>query len=589
MNTSIKSTARSKLSSLKLYVRLMRYAKNYWLAFIVAFSAMVFMAATEAAFPAMMKPLLDQGFVGVQSFQVWWVPVAVLLIFFLRGLAGFVSVYAMQWLANNILRDIRQQMFDKLLLLPSATFDTRTSGQFVSRMILESQTVLWACTSVVTVVVRDSLVLIGLTAWLFWLNWKLTLVVLLLMPFLAIVTLRFSRRMRRLGRGQVSASGDLTSVIEEAISCNRIIKIFGGQAIESEVFSRSNTAIRRQAMRLAIAQALQTPLSQFVAATGVAIILTIALIQARAGTATTGDFVSFITAMLMMFSPLRHLADVNSHLQRGLASAEGVFELLDEDQELDSGAKRFERRAKGDIEFSNVTVRYAMRDASALQAVNLRIPAGKTYAFVGPSGGGKSTLANLIPRLYDPEIGAVFIDGIEVREFELRSLRSQIALVSQDVVLFNDTIRNNILYGAEKQTEDLLDSVIEMADLRSFINGLPRGLDTEVGERGIAVSGGQRQRIAIARAIIKDAPILILDEATSALDNESEASVKTAIDSLRRGRTTILVAHRLSTVKDADRIIVLDQGVVSQQGTHEELIEKEGLYRSLYASAHYAG
>ena len=589
MNTSIKSTARSKLSSLQLYLRLMRYAKNYWLAFIVAFSAMVFMAATEAAFPAMMKPLLDQGFVGVQSFQVWWVPVAVLLIFFLRGLAGFVSVYAMQWLANNILRDIRQQMFDKLLLLPSATFDTRTSGQFVSRMILESQTVLWACTSVVTVVVRDSLVLIGLTAWLFWLNWKLTLVVLLLMPFLAIITLRFSRRMRRLGRGQVSASGDLTSVIEEAISCNRIIKIFGGQAIESEVFSRSNTAIRRQAMRLAIAQALQTPLSQFVAATGVAIILTIALIQARAGTATTGDFVSFITAMLMMFSPLRHLADVNSHLQRGLASAEGVFELLDEDQELDSGAKRFERRAKGDIEFRNVTVRYAMRDTDALQAVNLRIPAGKTYAFVGPSGGGKSTLANLIPRLYDPEIGAVFIDGIEVREFELRSLRSQIALVSQDVVLFNDTIRNNILYGAEKQTGDLLESVIEMADLSSFINGLPRGLDTEVGERGIAVSGGQRQRIAIARAIIKDAPILILDEATSALDNESEASVKTAIDSLRRGRTTILVAHRLSTVRDADRIIVLDQGVVLQQGTHEELIDKEGLYRSLYASAHYAG
>ncbi len=589
MNTNIKSTARSKLSSLQLYVRLMRYAKNYWLAFIVAFSAMVFMAATEAAFPAMMKPLLDQGFVGVQSFQVWWVPVAVLLIFFLRGLAGFVSVYAMQWLANNILRDIRQQMFNKLLLLPSATFDTRTSGQFVSRMILESQTVLWACTSVVTVVVRDSLVLIGLTTWLFWLNWKLALVVLLLMPFLAIVTLRFSRRMRRLGRGQVSASGDLTSVIEEAISCNRIIKIYGGQAIESEAFSRSNTVIRRQAMRLAIAQAFQTPLSQFVAATGVAIILTIALIQARAGTATTGDFVSFITAMLMMFSPLRHLADVNSHLQRGLASAEGVFELLDEDQELDSGTKRFERRAKGDIEFSNVTVRYAMRDASALQAVNLRIPAGKTYAFVGPSGGGKSTLANLIPRLYDPEIGAVFIDGIEVREFELRSLRSQIALVSQDVVLFNDTIRNNILYGAEKQTEDLLDSVIEMADLRSFINGLPRGLDTEVGERGIAVSGGQRQRIAIARAIIKDAPILILDEATSALDNESEASVKTAIDSLRRGRTTILVAHRLSTVKEADRIIVLDQGVVSQQGTHEELIDKEGLYRSLYASALYAG
>lgn len=589
-----KNSPKAKLTSLQLYLRLMSYARNYWLGFIAAFLAMVFMAATEAAFPAMMKPLLDKGFVGAQSFQVWWVPVAVLLIFFARGLTGFVSIYAMQWVANNILRDIRQQMFDKLMLLPSATFDTRTSGQFVSKMILEAQNVLWACTTVVTVIIRDSLVLIGLTAWLLWLNWKLTFVVLLLMPFLALITLKFSKRMRRLGRGQVSVTGDMTSVIEEAISGNRIIKIFGGHAAESAAFSKSNLAIRGQAMRLAIAQALQTPLSQFIAAIGVAAILTIALLQARAGTATTGDFVSFITAMLMMFSPLRHLADVNSHLQRGLASAEGVFAMLDEEQESDLGRKRFESRCKGEIEFRNVTVQYAKRESNALQAVNLKIPAGKTYALVGPSGGGKSSLANLIPRLYDPAIGTVLIDSVDVKEFELKSLRSQIALVSQDIVLFNDTIRNNILYGAEKETGSSLDRIIEMADLKKFIESLPEGLDTIVGERGIAVSGGQRQRIAIARAMIKDAPILILDEATSALDNESEASIKTAIDSLRKDRTTILVAHRLSTVKDADWIVVLDKGVVSQEGKHEDLLLEEGLYRSLYASTHngsasYAG
>ncbi len=586
MNTSIKTGSRGRLSSWQLYLRLMSYAKKYWLAFVVAFLAMVCMAATEAAFPAMMKPLLDQGFVGVQSFQVWWVPVSVLAIFFARGLAGFVSTYAMQWLANNILRDIRQQMFDKLLALPSATFDTRTPGQFVSKMILESQNVLWACTTVVTVIVRDSLVLIGLTMWLLWLNWQLTTVVLLLMPFLAVVTLKFSKRMRRLGRGQVSVTGELTSIIEESIAGSRIIKIFGGHAAESAAFCKGNMAIRRQAMRLAIAQALQAPLSQFVAATGVAIILTIALIQARSGAASTGDFVSFITAMLMMFSPIRHLADVNSHLQRGLASAEGVFALLDEEQELDVGDKEFELRARGDIEFREVSVRYATRDANAVQGVSLRIPAGKTFAFVGPSGGGKSTLANLIPRLYDPTVGAVFVDGTDIREFQLKSLRSQIAIVSQDVMLFNDSIRNNILYGSEKSQDPelLLEHVIEMANLRAFIDSLPMGLDTEVGERGIAVSGGQRQRIAIARAIIKNAPILILDEATSALDNEAEASVKVAIDLLRKGRTTILVAHRLSAVKDADWIVVVDQGVISQEGTHHDLMSKNGMYRSLYGS-----
>lgn len=570
---------------MRLYGRLLGYARPYWKGFAVAAACMVVTAATETAFPAMMKPLLDSGFQGSGSFQVWWVPVAVLLIFLVRGASTFFSSYAMNWIANNVLRDLRQAMFNKLLTMPASSFDAKSSGQLISRVIAEVNGVTSAATNVVNTLVRDSLILLGLLGWLFWLNWKLTLVVLALLPALAALTLSFSRRMRRVSRNALKATSEMTRSVEEAIFGNRVIKVFQGSRYESGRFGKVNADFRGQSMRLAVAQALQTPISQLIAAIGVAVVLTIALMQSRAGEATVGDFVSFVTAMLMMFGPLRHLADINSQLQRGLASAESVFDLIDEHSENDQGSRTL-GRAHGHLRFEQVTLAYASSpDRPVLAGIDLDIAPGQTVAFVGPSGGGKTSLVNLVPRLYEPVSGRVLLDGIAISELTLASLRQQVALVSQDVVLFNDTIANNIRYGMESASDEALRDAVRAADLQTFVEGLPDGLQTMIGDRGVRLSGGQRQRIAIARAVLKDAPILILDEATSALDTTAEASVKTAIDALRRGRTTLVVAHRLSTIVDADRIVVIEGGQIVEDGTHEQLIAREGLYASLYQRA----
>ena len=569
------------MTSAALFRRLFAYSLNYWPSFLVAVLGMSITAATETAFPALMKQLMDNGFQGVTSFSVWWVPIVILGIFIVRGTATFVAYYSMEWLANNVLRDIRQALFGKLVTLPSSSFDKKSAGQLISKMISEAQQVLMAATNVITVLVRDSLILIGLLAWLFWINWKLTLIVLFLMPSLAILVRKFSKRLRSVGKSYLAAIGDMTASVEEAISGSRVVKIYGGEEYEKKRFATINTNFRGQAMRYAIAAGLQTPMSQFIAAVGVSIAVSIALLQTREGTSTPGDFVSYITAMLLMFSPLKHLAEVNSSLQRGLAAAEGVFDLLDESSEIDIGTKSL-GRATGQIRFSNVTVQYPDRDNPALSSVTLEIPAGQTYALVGPSGSGKSTFVNLLPRLYGVDSGSIALDGIDIHDLRLKNLRSQIALVSQDVVLFNDTIAQNIAYGRTDLSDAEIRDAARAADLISFIDSLPQGMQTIVGDRGVRVSGGQRQRIAIARAMIKNAPILILDEATSALDTQSESNVQTAIERLRKGRTTIVVAHRLSTVLNADRIIVLDQGRVVQSGTHQELIRLPGLYQVLY-------
>jgi subfamily B ATP-binding cassette protein MsbA len=569
------------LTSTVLFRRLFAYSLNYWPSFLIAVLGMSITAATETAFPALMKQLMDKGFQGVSAFPVWWVPIVILGIFIIRGAATFVATYSMAWLANNVLRDIRQAMFNKLVTLPSTAFDAKSAGQLISKMISEAQQVLLAATNVITVLIRDGLILVGLLAWLFWINWKLTLIVLFLIPTLAALVRTFSKRLRAVGRNHLIATGDMTSAVEEVISGYRVVKIYGGEDYEKERFSGVNSNFRGQEMRYAIAAGLQTPISQLIAALGVSVAVSIALLQTRAGAATTGDFVSFITAMLLMFSPLKHLAEINSNLQRGLAAAEGVFNLLDEPSETDTGTKLL-GRSSGQIRFLSVTVQYPNRDSPALNSVNLEIPAGQTYALVGPSGGGKSTFVNLLPRLYDVNSGSITLDGVDIRELKLKNLRAQIALVSQDVVLFNDTIAKNIAYGRSDLSDAEISEAAKAADLLNFIDSLPQGMQTVVGDRGVRVSGGQRQRIAIARAVIKDAPILILDEATSALDTQSESNVQNAIERLREGRTTIVVAHRLSTVLDADRILVLDQGRIVQSGTHQELIGATGLYRVLY-------
>ena len=548
---------------------------------MVAVAGMIVTAATETAFPALMKKLLDDGFQGAATFSVWWVPTFILVIFVARGLSTFIATYSMEWVSNHVLLDIREEMFEKLISLPSPTFDSKSGGQLISKVISDAQQVLFAATNVVTVLIRDSMILVGLLAWLFWINWQLTFVVIALIPFLAVMTRKFSSRMRGVGRNYFSAVGDMTATVE-AISGNRVIKVYGGEDYERKKFLTTNSKLRGQHMRYAIASALQSPISQFITAIGVSVVVTIAMIQTRAGSVTIGDFVSFITAMLLMFNPLKHLAEVNSNLQKGLAAAEGVFQLLDEESEKDTGT-RCMGRAQGEISFENVTIQYASREAPAIHNLTLSIPAGTTCAFVGPSGSGKSTIANLLPRLYELESGKIQIDGIDIREITLTSLRNQVALVSQDVVLFNDTIAQNIGYGRANVSRATLVAAAEAADLTEFVESLPNGFDTVVGDRGVRVSGGQRQRIAIARAIVKDAPILILDEATSALDTRSESRVQQAIERLRKGRTTLIVAHRLSTVVYADQIVVLNNGEIVQQGTHEALISELGLYQTLYA------
>jgi subfamily B ATP-binding cassette protein MsbA len=570
------------MSSIPLFRRLLTYSLKYWGVLIIALIAMVVIAASEAAFPAMMKPLMDRGFSSEQEFELWWAPLGIIGIFLTRGVASFVANYGMYLISQNVLRDIRAELFQKLVTLPTSFYDSRSAGHLISTLVSDAQMVLLAATNVATGLIRDSLVLLGLMIWLFWLNWQLTLVVLLLLPPLALLTQKFSKRMRGVGRSYLTTVGNMTSTVEEVIAGHRVIKTFGSQAYENNRFEKVNADHRGQGMRLAIASALQSPVTQLIASLGVAAVLTIALLQARLGVATIGDFVSFITAMIMMLNPLRHLAEVNSQLQRGLAAAEGLFALLDEKSEKDSGEIRL-NNALGNVRFADVTFSYATRESKALTNFSLEIPHGETYAIVGPSGSGKSSLLALLPRLYEPDSGRITIDGVDIRDLSLESLRQQIALVSQDVILFNDSIKNNISYGCKTYTDDQIREAIEASDLDAFLLTLPDGINTQVGDRGVRLSGGQRQRIAIARAILKNAPILLLDEATSALDTQSEVAVQQAIDKLRANRTTLVVAHRLSTIVGADQIVVLDDGNIVQKGKHEELMQKDGLYRRLYS------
>jgi len=542
---------------------------------------MIVAAATETAFPALLKPLLDSGFSAASDIHIWWVPTGILLIFATRGIAGFIGTYSMSWIAQNVLRDVRQAMFEKFLVMPASSFDAKSSGQLISRLISEVNSVTAATTSIISTLVRDSLILLGLLAWLIWLNWQLTLVVAFIFPLLALISLAFSRRMRKLSRGALGATGEMTRIVEEVIFGNRIVKIFQGADYESNRFKKASARYRGRVMRLMAAQALQTPLSQLVAAIGVAAVVTIALIQSRSGMATVGDFVSFVAAMLMMFGPLRHLADLNAQLQRGIVAAQVVFDLLDEDSESDAG-KIEKVNLKGKIHFDCVSLSYSGTRTEALSNISLTIYPGETVAFVGPSGGGKTSLVNLIPRLYEPSQGTILLDDRPLKDLKLGALRSQIALVSQDIVLFNDTIFNNIAYGFPSATRASVEAAIQAANLESFVATLPRGLDTEIGDRGVRISGGQRQRLAIARATLKDAPILILDEATSALDSESERNVQFALENLRKGRTTLVIAHRLETIRDVDRIMVLEGGRVVQEGKHANLILQDGVYKKLY-------
>ena len=547
----------------------------------LAFLGMILTAATEPMFPAVMRVLLDRGFVGKPSLQLWMVPVAVVGIFVLRGFSTFLTSYMMTWVTTMLLNAIRAQMFARVLDVPASFYASSSVGKVINGMMFEAQQVIDMVRNVLTSLVRDSLTVIVLLAFLIWLNWRLTIVALVLLPLTAVVVRMTGRRVRKLTREYLEINAELTQVIEETTRANQVIKIFGGQKYENDRFEARASRLRRYSMRMASTLAATVPITQVMASCAVASVIVIALIQSSRGESTVGDFVSFITAMLMLLTPLKRLAEVSGPLQRGLAASEAVFGLIDAVPERTTG-RALAQRANGMLQFADVSFSYPGQAQRALSGINLTIMPGETVAFVGMSGGGKSTLVSLVPNFYSVGSGEIRLDGQCIEEIALPSLRAQIAMVSQSVVLFDDTVANNIAYGDATPDMARVEAAVRAAYLSDVVAQLPQGLSTMIGDNGNRLSGGQRQRLAIARAIYKDAPILILDEATSALDTESERAVQAALERLMQGRTTLVIAHRLSTIERADRIVVLVGGQIVEIGSHAQLLEKNGTYASLY-------
>ena len=567
-------------TGINIYLRLLTYVKPYWVAFLIGIIGFIIYAATQTGFAALMEYLVDA--IGEKKEDAYiYGPLALMAIAFFRGLGTFTGNYFTAYVARNVVHQLRIVMFERLLLVPYQYYHDTASGHILSKISYNVEQVTTAATDSLKIAVREGATVIGLLTYLLYLNWQLTLIFAAVSPIIALVVVVASKRFRRLGHRIQDSMGEVTHVASENVQAVQVVRVFGGGETERKRFFEASLSNKKQSLKMAATEALSTPIVQMIVSGALALLIFFALHPMMNTGMSAGEFIAFITAAGLIAKPLRSLTEVNGAIQRGIAAAQSIFELIDEPVEENTGTMTA-TELTGKIEIKDLEFSY-ITGKPVIQGMNLDIEPGQTIALVGKSGSGKSTLANLLPRFYEPQSGEILLDGHSIRDYELNSLRDQIALVTQNVVLFAGTIRDNIAYGAmQPHTEEEILAAAEAAHVMEFVSRLPDGLDTEIGEKGTKLSGGQRQRIAIARAILKNAPVLILDEATSALDTESERHIQEAMENVMHGRTTLVIAHRLSTIESADQIVVMDQGRIMEQGRHAELLQKGGAYSALY-------
>jgi subfamily B ATP-binding cassette protein MsbA len=569
-------------STTQIYKRLISYVGDYKSVAFVAIIGMIGYSGMDALFIQLMKPFIDEGLNQRNNEVLAYAPFVVIALVIGRGLFNFMSSYCLSYVGSQVVRALRQQLFEHILHLPVSFHDKNSTGDLISKITFDTEQVQQAITKALLIVVREGAFVVFLLGVMFYTSWKLSLIFLVIIPLVAIIVTFVSKRFRHISKNIQSAMGQVTRSSEQMLSGHKVIHGFGGQKQEIDQFSKINNHNRQQRIKMDATKALSVSVIQVLAASAMAVILWVVSMPSMIDTISSGDFVVLISSMMMLLRPLKQLANVNSDMQRGISAAQSIFLVLDEEIEKDKGTYSV-NKVKGEIEVKNVTFKYPTKDEAVLNNLSISIKAGESIALVGRSGSGKSTISNLLPRYYDLEAPSeILLDGVALEKYKLADLRRQFALVSQQVVLFNDTIANNICYGLSREiTPQQLEEVVKQAHVWEFVKDLPEQLNTMVGENGVMLSGGQRQRIAIARAILKDAPILILDEATSALDTESEKLIQQALDTLMQDKTSIVIAHRLSTIENSDKIYVIDGGRVIESGDHQSLLAKDGTYSAL--------
>ena len=575
-------TSTNLYAGVEVYKRLLGYVRPLWKVFLIAIVGMVVTAYTEVRFAELIDPMLESGFVEKDKEMIEMVSITLLGIFALRTIGTFVSTYGMAWVSRTVVFTLREEMFSKFLMLPVGYYDNVTSGKLQSKMIYDVEQLADASSTVIRILVQDTITIIWLLVVMLTISVSLTMILIATFPFVAVIIAYVTKKFRRYSQRIQESMGSVSEVSEESVEANREIKIFGGKDYETGKFHNINRHNRKQYLKFAATNALSTPLIQQIVASAFALIVYLAANDDVTNSLKVGQFTSFLLSMILLMQHAKRLSSVNAVLQRGIAAAQSVFRFLDLEEEEDRGNKNI-GLAKGNVEFKNVSFRYNDKEADVLKNINLKVKAGQSIAFVGRSGAGKTTLVSLLPRFYNVTGGEILVDGVDIRKLSLHELRKQIALVSQNVTLFNDTIAHNIAYGdLESVTEARIIAAAKAAHAYEFIEKLPNKLDTIVGENGLLLSGGQRQRLAIARAFLKDSPVLILDEATSALDTESERYIQEAMSELLKDRTTFIIAHRLSTIEKADLIVAMDKGEIVEMGSHSELLKADGIYSDLH-------